>query len=931
MKSAILYAPLFGLMALGVSAPAFAQSVQFPTYQVGPQANGTYVMSTGQIVAPAGKTIMLGSPVRGKAVALNPTNANFAAVLTMGAAQSVEMINIATGKIEQNYSPFGDSDGSFTGITYSPDGTKLLFSQDDSHVAIAKVDATSGLLSDYEHLSVPPSQAYINCTGIVSGEKTNPVTGLCGNFYNGNTYTSNPAGIAVSSDNTKAYVLLNANNTVQPIDLTIDPPQLSGKQFRVGNAPNSIVMNGTMAYVSNEGGRVAGPKDFTNISNGTPIIANKVNGSAATGTVSVIDTTKNHVVATIGVGLHPTGMTVSGGLLYVCNTSSDSISVIDLATNQVMNTISVALPLANMHSRFGAQPTGITVVGTVAYVTLYTMNAIAVVDLSGGSTTPVLGYIPTASTPTTIAFDSTHNQLVVSNDKGLGTWGSLGSAHGVTGYNSHQDTGTLNLIPMPTSTQLQTYTTKVYQNNHWDLTANVVASKGGSANAKPVAIPARIGAPSLIKHVFLIVRENRTYDQILGDVAAGNGDASLAVFGGADTPNLHNLVQRFPLLDNYYNPSRQSADGHNWLVQAMAPYMDDIQSPDWIRSYPSNGLDSLAYQPKGFMWDAAEKKGLSVKLFGEYVEYSNYTKNNAPSNTNPSWLDFYNDSVAYESGQESQLKLFNAVHVVSEIPTVQNALIANFPPFDLDIPDQFRVDLWQQNFNADVAAGTVPALTAIWIMCDHTGGPPSVNAEQADNDLAVGRIIDAITHSNVYSSSAIFVTEDDAQDGVDHVDGHRSPGYVVSPYVVQNQPANHTYYSQVNFTRTIEQILGLPPMNQFDLVASPMYNLFTNTGNFTPWTHVPNQIPLDQNVAGGSSVSSAAMTPIAKAWSQAKAQMFQGKMAKADSEDPYTMNHWAWYEATGFTRPYPGEKTVRWPSDFASRIAHPNFDLDDQN
>ena len=925
MRSAILYAPLFGAFTLGLSAPAFAQSQQFPTYQVGPQANGTFVMSTGQIVSPSGKTVILGSPVRGKAVALNPANANTAAVLTMGAAQAVEVINIATGKILQNYSPFGDSSGSFTGISYSADGTKLLFSQDDSHLAIAKVDAVSSLLSDYEQIPVPPSQAYINCNGITVGEPSHPVTGVCGNFYNGNSYTSNPGGVAVSADSTTGYVVLNANNTVQPVDLTIDPPQLKGRQIKVGNAPNSIVLNGTMAYVSNEGGRPATPTDFTNVSNGTPIVANTTNGGAATGTVSVIDTTTSRVTQNIKVGLHPTGMTISGGFLFVCNTYSDSISVIDLATNQVMSTISLALPLNANQSRFGAEPTGITVVGSVAYVTLYTVNAIAVVDLSGGSQNPVLGYIPTGSTPSTIGFDGTHNQLVVSNDKGLGTWGSLGHAHGLEGYNSHQDTGTLNLIPVPTSSQLQALTTQVYLNNHWDLTVNVNSAKGGNGNRAPVAIPAHIGDPSLIKHIFLIVRENRTYDQILGDVPQGNGDPSLAIFGGADTPNVHNLVQRFPLLDNYYNPSRQSADGHNWLVQAMAPYMDDIQSPDWIRSYPANGLDSLAYQPKGFVWDAAEKKGLAVKLFGEYVEYANYTKNNDPNNPNPSWLDFYNDALAYESGQESQLALFNAVHVVSEIPSVQNTLIPNFPPFDLDIPDQFRVDLWQQNFNADVAAGTVPALSAIWIMCDHTGGPPTVNAEQADNDLAIGRIIDAITHSPVYANSAIFITEDDAQDGVDHVDGHRSPGYIVSPYVVQNQPANHTYFSQVNVTRTIEQILGLPPMNQFDLVATPMYNLFTNTPNTTPWTHVPNQIPLDQGV---QNATAAQQSPIAKAWSKAKAEMFKGKLQKADSEDPNTLNHFDWYEATGYTRPYPGEKTVRWPSEFQSRIANPHMDLD---
>jgi hypothetical protein len=197
-------------------------------------------------------------------------------------------------------------------------------------------------------------------------------------------------------------------------------------------------------------------------------------------------------------------------------------------------------------------------------------------------------------------------------------------------------------------------------------------------------------------------------------------------------------------------------------------------------------------------------------------------------------------------------------------------------------------------------------------------------AEQADNDLAVGRIIDAISHSSVWGSSAIFVTEDDAQAGTDHVDGHRSPGYVVSPYVVQYQPANHTYFSQVNVTRTIEQILGLPPMNQFDLVASPMYNLFTNTPNATAWTHVPALIPLNEGV----STDLTKLSPLAQAWEKAKTAIFAGKMQKPDSEDPNTVNHLNWYEATGFTRPYPGEKTLRWPSDFSAAIAHPHLDLD---
>jgi YVTN family beta-propeller protein len=935
------------------TSAAFADpSTQFPTYTVGQQPNGSFVMSTGQIVTPAGKVTILGSPVRAKAVALSPTNPNSAAILLMGASSAVDVVDLGTGAVLQNYTPFNDKSGAITGITYSPDGKHLLFSQDDSYLAVANVDPKTGLLSDSQHLKVAPSQAFINCAGITLGLPSAPVTTLCGNFYNGNNYTSNPAGVAVSSDSKTAYVVLNQNNTLQAVDLTVNPVVAKGTQVRVGNAPNSVVLHGKYAYVSNEGGRVAQSSDFTNSSSGTPIVASRESGTAITGTISVVDTTNGQVVATIDTGgRHPTGMTIAGDRLFVTNTGSDNIGVIDLDTNRLERTVKVSLPLLgegsderfdwfggddddkHVRTPFGAQPTGIAIVGSVAYVTLYTANAIAVVDLSGGADHPILGLIPTASTPSTIAFDDAHHQLVVSNDKGLGTWGSTASAYNVTGFNSHQDTGTVSLIPLPDFRTLAGMTAQVYENNHWDLTANIAASRGGNPHEESVAVPRHIGDPSLIKHVFVIVRENRTYDQVLGDVPAGNGDPALTIFGAAVTPNMHNLVTRFPLLDNYYDPSRQSADGHNWLVQGMAPYMDEIQSPDWVRSYPANGEDALAYQPKGFVWDAAEKKGLPVKIYGEYVEYAGVTFTNPDGTRNePTWTQFYNDAVAYETGAEPQLKYATTVNVISEIPSVQKYADPHFPPFDLGIPDQFRVDLWQQDFNKDVKAGTVPALTTLWIMCDHTGGPPTAAAEQADNDLAVGRIVDAISHSPVWKDSAIFITEDDAQAGVDHVDGHRSPGYVVSPYVVQNQGANHTAFTQVNMTRTIEQILGLPPMNLFDLVASPMYNLFTNTPpeqNFAPWTHVPTQIPLYTGVSGFTTAKNVKLKPIEKAWAQAKVKIFKGKQHMPDSEDPDVVNHWVWYQTTGFNRPYPGETKVRWPSDFADRIGRANVDLDD--
>jgi YVTN family beta-propeller protein len=911
MKSAILYGPLFGLMALALAAPAAADpSVPFPTYTVGLQPDGSYVVSTGQIITPAGIQVQLGSPVRAKAVALDPNSAaHSAAVLQMGATAPVQVFDTLTGEVLQNYLPFQDTSGSMTGIAYSADGQYLFFSQDSSYLGIARVDP-DGLLTDYAHISIPPSTAYIDCADAL------PVNPYCGQLYTSNT--SFPTGIAVSADGRSAYVALNQNNTLGFIDMTLTPPVMT-KQVRVGNAPNSVVLVGKYAYVSDEGGRTANKKDFTDLSSGTPIVADPVNASAISGMVSVVDTTTGKVAANIGVGLHPTGMALYGDMLLVTNTYSDSITVIDTATNRVMRNINLALPIIG--KPYGAGPNAIAIDsrGGVAYVALYNANAVAVVDLSGTATQPVMGMIPVAFAPSSVVLDTHHNQLIVANDKGIGTRGSFETDHGVTDYNTHRDTGTVSIIKLPTAMQLAAMTTKAMQNNHWDLAQNIDLFTP-NPSAAPVAIPKRIGEPSLIKHVFMIIRENRTYDQILGDVAAGNGDPTLAVFGGDATPNMHALVTRFPLLDNFYDPSRQSADGHQWIIEAMAPYSDDIQSPDWIRSYPGgNAGDALAYTRKGFLFQSAVQAGLTTKLYGEYVETENW-----PSGQ-PSWSQLYADSQAFEAGSEKTLKYQTAEVSASSVPVVQSHILPNFPPFDLNIPDQWRVDWWLQDFNKDLAANSVPALTIMWIMCDHTGGPPTALAEQADNDLAVGRIIDTISHSSVWDSSAIFIEEDDAQNGVDHVDGHRSPGYVVSPYAVQYQGADHTYYSQVNMTRTIEQILGLHPLNQYDLVASPMTTLFTDTSSAAPWTHLPTIIPLDTGVTA----SAEPLNSMEKAWKLAKVQLFNGKMSKPDAEDPYTLNHLIWYETTGYKRPYPGEKTVRPPSEFADRMARPNFDLDD--
>jgi YVTN family beta-propeller protein len=991
-------------MAAGLSVSALAQSVEFPTYQVGMNQNGTqgpnypstlpspWVVSNGQIITPAGNAVYLGITTRAKAVAVNPnTSTHTAVVLQMGAPQAVTVFNTQTGAVLQSFSPSATNSGNSVGITYTPNGQYLLFSQDGgygpAYVGIASVNATTGLLSNYADVGVAldvNSAGYlttVTCFPNSPPGTTGSIEIPCGqtvSVVSDGAYTAYPLGIAVSPDNKTAYVVLDNNDTLTKIDLTQSSP-VEGPEIRVGNVPNSVVISpdGSTAYVSNEAGRIAKPTDFQEYSNGTPVVAVNPTGATATGTISVVNLSTFTVSGSVEVGLHPTGMAFYGKYLLVCNTYSDSISMIDSTTNKVVKTINLGLPIgvSGQGPAYGASPNSIAVDGAnnTAYVALYTANAVAVVNLVSGQ---VEGMIPTGYAPSSVALDKADGVLVVANDKGLGTTGfdvappptntyenSYATYYGVTDLNTHQDLGTVNIIPYPVpGSTLAAMTTQVSQNNHWDLTENITSASGGNPKTPPIAIPAKIGSPSLIKHVFMIIRENRTYDQVLGDVAAGNGDSSLAVFGVgsaaggiAITPNAHTLLERFPILDNYYNPSRQSADGHNWIVQAMAPYSDDIQSPDWLRDYPSNGGDAIAYQKAGHLWDAAVKAGVSFKNFGEYIEYNTFHQPDG-STVEPEWIDFYNDSQAYECGAEGQLYNFNTVASHSPLPNLINNTVQNYPQFDLGIPDQFRYDVWSEYFAKDVANGTVPQLEFMWISSDHTGGPPTAQAMQADNDLALGRYIDDISHSAIWSSSVIFVTEDDAQNGVDHVDGHRSPGYVISPYVLQVNSdqgsggvEDSTFYTQVNMTRTIEQILGITPMNQFDLVASPMRTLFINNpppANFMPWTHVENGLALDtgvtqvptQNIptcpptgkvkAQAIVHESPAVQALRAGWMSKKAEMYAGKYHKPDSEDVDTANHLTWYEATGFTRPFPGEKTVRPASEF-NRAAPVTDDDDD--
>jgi YVTN family beta-propeller protein len=998
--------PLVGLFALAIATPACANTS--PDRTVGPQSDGTYVVSSNQLITPAGKLVSLGAPVSVKAIAQNPLVPNQAAVLLMDSDYPVAIVDTKTGVALQYFVPVisnggtytNVTNGSFTGISYSPDGTKLLLSQDaygatfGGYLTVANADPNTGLLTSNFSVQLPNPTAVSSLDFVpVPGTPQLPDFNA---MYN--PYAVNPAGIAVTPDNSTALVALNTNNTVGIV--TLGTKTLAA-QIPVGNAPNQVVINraGTLAYVSNEGGRPCGTpgtvnnpltstcgSDFTDMSDGTGIVADPYDGFATTGTVSVIalsntgGTYGGTVVATINVGLHPAGMALSpdGSTLYVANAYSDSISVINTATNTVTRTI--AVPPAVTGNVFGAGVNGIVLgpKGESLFASLGQSNAIAEINLKTGK---VAGYIPTAYFPSAITFDPLMNRIVVANDKGIGAQGFIIQDHGVDGYNTHEEQGDVSLIQVPGAPALKKYTQQVISNNNWNSPwANLNQQTNPNAPALPV--PTVLGNPSTIQHVFLFIKENRTYDQILGDVPGAWGEPSLAVFAH-DTPNQHALVSRFPVLDNTYAPSRQSADGHPWIVTGGSFYSNDILSPDWIRSYPGgNSDDALTYTPRGFLWSSAVRARLNVRLYGEYTWFYQMLGNSSVLSTSITGLPYYPETNVYSwaqwfnahecSGYFTQTPSTSSFcttpsnnpittnttdNEFAAVPSIGTLLDPHYPSFNLNIPDQVRADYWIQQFGTQTANNTVPNLSIIWLPDDHTNGTgssyPSPDAYQADNDLALGRMVQAISNSNVWSSSAIFVEEDDSQDGVDHIDGHRQPVYVISPYAAQNNsgtgtgPVIHTTYTQANVNRTIEQILGFQPMTQFDTVATPMFDVFNNvpgapTGPAAaPFTAVPETTALNVNASGAVIANSSPtstpiyaanhkMSPMEKAWEFASEKVMKGHESKADSVDENFLDHAVWYSTTKYARPYPGESKVLPPDMFLKKIAqHAGHDSDD--
>lgn len=872
------------------------------------------LLPTGQHVTPLGQRTLI-TDGRLLSSTISPDGRTLAALTWKNFLGYLTLVDVASGKVRQQVgmgAEKGDATVAADGPIYSRDGRSLWVSQSADLVRLA-----------------------VGSDGTITG--TTAVIKLGGPYLN----SALPSGGALSADGSKLYIALNANNSLGVVDTRTNTLL---REIPVGIAPRQVVLVGDTAFVSNEGGRKPRAGEATNLTANTPVVADKVTGAASTGTLSVVDVATGRQTSTIPVGLQPTALSLNGTVLMVANSNDDSVSLVDTTTRKVTQTFNVN-PLPG--STVGSYPNAVTMPDAKhILVSVGRNNSIAVYEYNGPkSPVKYQGLIPTDWYPVNVAWDAPLGKLVVTNAKGIGARGPLSTitkgddTNPATGHNTYDDTGSVTTFAPPSLSDLGGLTHQVFVNNDWEkLLGSTAGAVSGAAAAKvaPVAVPKQLGQPSTIKHVYLIVKENRTYDQVFGDLGRGNGDPSLTQFGGSVTPNQHLLANRFGIFDNFYDPGTLSADGHNWLVQADANDYIEKEFGAFYRSYPAQGGDALAYQRDGFLWNAAQRAGRTVSNFGEYDNFFN-----VPATGAPTWSDWYKSSRILEGKASGPLPVpTDRYKTYSDIPSLNAINNTAYPRFDLSVPDQYRTDIWKRAFAASQASNRQANLSMLWLTNDHTSGVGSGNpfptAQVADNDLAVGRIVDTISHSKDWASSAIFVLEDDPQDGVDHVDGHRSTLQVISPYSKKNA-VNSTFYTQLNVVKTIEQILGIAPMNQMDRAAEPMFDAFVNTPDLRPYTTQPNQIPLTFGIKGATTGTAAqavastragATTPVVptaqagnyRAWvAWTRAQKLTGHAAAPDSTNPAQMNRLTWYASTGWVRPYPGDTKVLGPNEVPGR------------
>jgi len=683
---------------------------------------------------------------------------------------------------------------------------------------------------------------------------------------------SDPCGLALSADGTKAYVCLSIKNALAVVSLATGAVS---QQIPVGIAPWAVVLSpdGNTAYVSDWGGRFPVGDDLTATSAGTAVVVD-ARGVAASGVVSFVNLATGLELTQAPTGLHPSDLALShdGNTLFVANANSDTVSVIDTRTKAVRETILIrpdpTLP-------FGSEPDGLALSadGRNLFVACAGNNAVAVVRLAraGRHNSLVEGFFPTDWFPGAVVVDKTF--AYVANVKGLGSRRGQPTA---VSYQGSFFLGTVDRIAIPSGAALRKNTGQVIANGR--IRQIKQAYEPARSGQAPVPVPVRLGEPSVFGHVLYILKENKTYDQMFGDLPQGNGDSNLCIYPQLITPNHHALARQYVLLDNYYCNGVNSADGHSWSTEGNTSDHLEKSFGGFVRSY-TFGDDPLTYSSSGFIWNNVLRHGLSFRNYGEF-DYAS-----VPSGA--SWLQIYTD---FTNGTHS-IAFAQKIGIASLLPYSST----NVPGWNLNIPDVVRAYGFIKELNAAQAAGTWPRFNFLYLPDDHTGGTPPPRAQLADNDLALGRVVEAVTRSAFGSNTVIFVMEDDPQSGYDHVDGHRSICLVISPYTKRGQTVS-AFYNQAGVLHTMEQIMGLPPMNQQDAMAPLMSECFSRTPDFTPYTALPNKIDL---VSGGA----AQLSPKARYYARKVKNM---DFSQPDRIDEDAFNRYIWHSIKGDTR-YPAE------------------------
>ena len=819
--------PSFFCLIFFASSFVFGQSgdaSRLPRRLPGVQPDGNVLLPTQWSLHPAGKQIDLGNfPVN---IVVHPKGP-WAAVLHAGYGEhEIVIVDIKVGHVRSRVT----LPQTFYGLCFDPEGTRLFAGGCEAEM-IHQYRFADGYLSDPKEISIAtPGQRSI------------------------------PGGLATSRDGATLYAACCWGDGLAAVPLAggDSPRRLALPKDSYPYLPLPAAQSGRL-YLS-------------------------LWGASA---VAVVDCKKLTVEAVWPVASHPTEMALAPdeSLLYVACSDTNTVSVVETATGKTLEVIGTALFPQAPH---GSTPSSLAMSpnGKALLVANSNNNNVAVIDVSRRGQSQSLGFIPAGWYPTAVRFDPAGETIFVANAKGVipkanphGPNPLVSSPVSTREYIGGLLRGTLSIVHTPTARTLAGYTKRAYECSPLRAEADPAARQRGPDHP----IPARPGERSPIEHCIYIIKENRTYDQVFGDLAQGNGDPNLCLFPEPVTPNHHALVRQFVLLDNFYVEAEVSAGGHEW---STAAYATDFVEKTWPLNYRPGGKGNIVYPGEGgsplgppssgYLWDRCREAGLSYRSYGEFIA---------------------NGKTPDQPGR-------------AKVKSLEGHFDPLYRGFDLDYPDARRADRFLEEFKRFEAEGNLPRFIVMHLPSDHTHGTRNAKLSPtsmvADNDLALGRIVEAVSRSRYWPRTAIFIVEDDAQNGSDHVDAHRSVALVVSPYV-KRRSVDSNLYSTSSMLRTMELILGLKPMTQFDAAALPMDASFQAKADLTPYVHAEPQVSLNERNGPA-------------AWGAAMSEKMD--FSEMDAADDLLLNQIVWKSVRGpdsvmpppvraaFVRPMPetGEK-----------------------